>query len=174
MLIRLMIVITLIILVYIMAKDKLNLTGGNATHSGGESQSPDGSDQTRGVRNNNPLNIEYNRANDWQGQTGSDGRFAIFSHSKWGFRAAAKLLQNYQRLYGLNTVNELINRWAPPVENHTSNYVNFVAGRMGVGIAERIDLKNKTLLTDLVHAMSIMESGHHYTRSDAAQGVNLV
>lgn len=133
-----------------------------------------GSDQTRGVRNNNPLNIEYSRANNWQGQTGSDGRFAIFEHSKYGFRAAGKLLQNYQKLYGLHSVNDLINRWAPPNENHTSNYVTFVANHMGVTPNQRLDLTNKSVLTDLTYAMSIMESGHFYSRGDAAQGVNLV
>ncbi len=165
MFIRLLIVITLIFLVYFMMKSKLKTTVlGTST----------GSDQTRGVRNNNPLNIEYNSANNWQGQTGTDGRFAIFEHSKWGFRAAAKLLQNYQKFYGLGSVNELIYRWAPPVENHTSGYANFVAKRMGVSVSDRLDLSDKAVLTDLVHAMSIMESGHNYSRNEAAAGVNLL
>lgn len=166
MLIRFLIVLTLISLVYFMMKNKAKTTVGQGAGTG--------SDQTRGVRNNNPLNIEYNSANNWQGQTGTDGRFAIFEHSKWGFRAAAKLLQNYQKFYGLSTVNELIHRWAPPVENHTSGYADFVAKRMGVTISDRLDLSNKTILTDLVHAMSIMESGHSYSRNEASAGVSLL
>ncbi len=37
----------------------------------------------RGIRNNNPLNIKWNAANNWNGQTGSDsGGFCIFNTLK--------------------------------------------------------------------------------------------
>ncbi|KHT64553.1 hypothetical protein RJ45_05825, partial [Photobacterium gaetbulicola] len=42
----------------------------------------------RGIRNHNPLNIEYSKHNNWRGQVSSDGRFVIFEDDKWGFRAA--------------------------------------------------------------------------------------
>ncbi|WP_160314734.1 hypothetical protein [Photobacterium swingsii] len=32
-----------------------------------------------GIRNKNPLNIEYNERNNWKGQTGRNGRFCTFS-----------------------------------------------------------------------------------------------
>lgn len=128
----------------------------------------------RGVRNNNPLNIEYNAHNNWQGQTGSDGRFSIFVSSDYGFRAGAIVLKNYQRLYGLETLNDIINRFAPPTENDSHNYASFVASQVKIDVNDPINLtSNNELLTDVVHAMSIMEVGRHYTRSDAARGVAL-
>ena len=85
----------------------------------------------RGIRNNNPLNIEFNPANQWQGQTGTDGRFAIFSSAYYGIRAAGRLMKNYRDKHGLNTTRGIISRWAPPVENNVTAYLNSVTKRTG-------------------------------------------
>ena len=46
---------------------------------------------TRGLRNNNPLNIR--KGNDWQGETkGSDPSFETFQSMAYGYRAAIKIL----------------------------------------------------------------------------------
>lgn len=114
------------------------------------------SEKARGIRNNNPMNIEYNHANDWQGQTGSDGRFATFSKAVFGIRAAAKLIANYYNKYGLTTVYQIINRWAPSNENDTNNYANFVAKKMGIGVNDKITLAQ---LPQMLSAMIKMECG---------------
>ncbi|QIA64703.1 structural protein [Vibrio astriarenae] len=131
--------------------------------------------QPRGVRNNNPLNIRIGN-NDWQGKasTSNDDEFETFTHSKYGFRAGAKILQNYQTQYGLYTLAEMINRFAPPNENNTKNYAAFVAGEIGVDVNQRVDMQDRHLLARTVHAMSIMEVGRHYTINDAIEGVALV
>lgn len=49
-----------------------------------------------GLRNNNPGNIEAG-SNPWEGQTGSDGRFATFATPEHGIRALGKNLLSYQR-----------------------------------------------------------------------------
>ncbi|HFQ5108602.1 TPA: structural protein, partial [Vibrio vulnificus] len=97
----------------------------------------------------------------------------VFKHHKFGFRAGARILRNYQRLHGLNTLAEIINRFAPPVENDTKNYAQFVAKKVGVGVHESINLLDDERLADVLHAMSIMEVGRHYSRADAMQGVKL-
>ncbi len=130
----------------------------------------------RGVRINNPLNIRI-AANAWQGKVtpSRDNAFETFRAPEWGFRAGAILLRNYQLRHELFTLNEIINRFAPPNENHTANYARFVAGQVGVGIDERIDLvNNKAMLVNVLHAMSIMEVGRHYTKDKVRQGVELV
>lgn len=127
----------------------------------------------RGIRNNNPLNIR--KGNDWQGEIiGSDAEFETFSHSKYGFRAGAKLLRNYQSLYKLQTIGEIIHRFAPPSENHTSNYAAYVAKKMGVATNAPIDLSNDKTLASMMLYMSEMEVGKHYSYSDAWAGVQLV
>jgi len=71
----------------------------------------------RGVRNNNPLNIEKEGANVWDGiasdQDGDD-RFATFESAEYGIRAALRTLVTYQDKHKLKTPTEMIYRWAPP------------------------------------------------------------
>ena len=71
-----------------------------------------------------------------------------------------KTLETYQNKHGLTTVNDMINRWAPPNENNTTNYANFVAQRMGVDPNQSIDLsENPELAEKMVTAMIRMEGG---------------
>lgn len=129
---------------------------------------------TRGARNNNPLNIK--RGNDWNGETEipHDSIFESFKAPKYGFRAGAKLLRNYQNLYGLNTIRDLINRFAPPNENNTDLYVSFVAKEMGMSENEPLNLASDSTLAKLVYAMSKMESGlGAFSLSQAKAGVAL-
>lgn len=86
----------------------------------------------RGIRNNNAGNIRARKI-IWDGQTGIDSAgFAIFKSSEWGLRALAKLLLNYERLHGLNTVSGIIKRYAPPVENETDSYIKSVSKKLGL------------------------------------------
>lgn len=116
--------------------------------------------QPRGFRNNNPLNIEYNEANDWVGQTGVEslGRFATFSHKKYGIRAGAKLISRYMGTYGLRTVNGIIGKWAPSHENDTNHYAATVAARMGVSPDETIYVDD---INDLIYQMVKFECGEY-------------
>ncbi len=62
----------------------------------------------RGLRNNNPGNIEASKSNPWEGQIGSDGRFATFATPEHGIRALGKNMLSYQR-QGYDTVSEIVN-----------------------------------------------------------------
>ncbi len=128
----------------------------------------------RGVRANNPLNIEISAANNWRGKVtpSVDKRFETFEDSKYGFRAGAVLLRNYQTRNGLYTLSGIINRFAPPNENKTSNYAKFVGDRVGVGVNDSIDLQDSETLARVLHAMATMEVGHgYYSLDDARKGV---
>lgn len=86
----------------------------------------------RGIRNNNWLNIKYNKANVWNGQTGQDDKgFAVFSDPVYSIRAGFKIFNSYKGR-GLNTLRKVITTFAPPSENKTDNYVNYVASKAGV------------------------------------------
>lgn len=130
----------------------------------------------RGVRLNNPLNIRINNANDWLGKVypSSDPEFEQFESAAYGFRAAGKTLQTYQRAHGLNTISQMVSRFAPPVENKTQNYINFVSQKTGIGAHQEINTENHDQLARIVHAMSIMEVGHVYSLDDAKAGINLI
>lgn len=73
----------------------------------------------------NPLNIRYARHNQWLGQCGEYRGFCVFLNDAYGFRAAFINLCSYLK-QGHDTIEEIINRWAPPHENKTEAYINFV------------------------------------------------
>jgi len=126
----------------------------------------------RGVRNNNPGNIDFNPRNAWQGQLGLEvgvdkPRFARFDHPENGIRALGKLLINYRGKDGLpgvggkgiDTVLETINRWAPSTENDTQAYAAAVAKRIGVRTADPINIKDSATLRGMVVSIIIHENG---------------
>ena len=117
--------------------------------------------QTRGERNNNPGNIERNNIH-WQGiaadQSG-DTRFVMFDKPENGIRALAKILLNYQRLHQLETMAEIIDKWAPAGENDTSSYVNAVCADMGVQADAEIDLRQAPALAAATKAIIKHENG---------------
>lgn len=129
--------------------------------------------QPRGVRNNNPLNIEQGQ--NWQGEIEtSDTRYEAFQSPEYGFRAAARILRNYKRFYGITTVREIISRWAPSTENDTNNYINFVGQELGVTENDNLNLNDDGVLARLMLAMSVMECGRGwFSLGQAKQGAKL-
>lgn len=99
--------------------------------------------EPRGIRNNNPGNIRHGA--DWNGlcPRQEDENFCQFSTPVWGLRAMAKILLTYQRRHKLMTVSGIIGRWAPPVENDTTSYVEHVAAQVGVDPDDFIDLASE-------------------------------
>lgn len=73
----------------------------------------------------NPFNIRYSKTNHWFGCSGNFKGFAVFTHEVYAVRALFKLLINYIRK-GYNTPEKIISRFAPPSENHTETYIDFV------------------------------------------------
>ena len=130
----------------------------------------------RGLRNNNPLNIEKTKGgNPWQGEIvpSKDSRFAQFTSMAYGYRAAFKLLNNYQRNYGLDTIRKMISRWAPSNENHTEAYVKAVSDRSGVPAAGRTTTTNHDVMVPIVAAMSFVENGVEANIADVEAGWKL-
>jgi len=115
---------------------------------------------TRGIRNNNPLNIRISD-NDWKGKAlvNNDGTFEQFVSMYYGFRAALLTIETYILEHRCNTLRTIINRWAPASDgNNTEKYIIFVCGKTGIGGNEPISNKDKRL-KDIVWAMAQMESG---------------
>ncbi|MDX7999439.1 structural protein [Xenorhabdus sp. Reich] len=116
---------------------------------------------TRGIRNNNPGNIDHNPANKWQGQLPHDRsiekRFCRFETAEHGIRALIKLLINYHG-NGYKSVAKMINRWAPPNENKTLIYIKNVAQSLGVDPLQIFELNKQTLIA-LAKAIIYHENG---------------
>lgn len=131
---------------------------------------------SRGLRNNNPLNIEKTKGgNPWLGEIvpSADSRFAQFRSMAYGYRAAFKLLNNYQKSYGLDTIRKMISRWAPSNENHTDAYVETVSNRSGVPANSCITTTNRDVMVPIVAAMSYVENGVEARMADVEAGWEL-
>jgi len=126
----------------------------------------------RGIRNNNPGNIERDGTR-WQGMSAvqTDARFVVFSESRWGIRAIARVLITYQDKRRakdgsrINSVRKFIARWAPPAENNTDAYARAVANALGVGVDDPdIDVYDYDTMFGLVASIIRFENGsprHH-------------
>jgi hypothetical protein len=129
-------------------------------------------DVTRGIVNNNPGNIRKSDAS-WHGAVaGSDPVFVTFDTPESGIRAMAKVLLTYQRKHGLDTIAELIERWAPAAENDSFAYIDDVSTRLGIDPDERIDLADPAILAALCGAIIRHENGGQpYPAAVIAAGV---
>lgn len=81
---------------------------------------------TLGIKNNNPFNIRYNSLNKWKGLSGSNKGFCTFQSMEYGLRAGIITLKNYVQKYKLHSVEEIISRYAPCIENPTCNYISYI------------------------------------------------
>lgn len=124
---------------------------------------------TRGIRNNNLGNLRVSK-DQWEGAVGDDGAFVIFDSPESGVRALAKNLQSYGR-QGYDSIEKIINRWAPPNENDTQSYINSVVAATGIPATQSIDLTNPDVLASLSEAIGYHETGSRYDPEVYQQGV---
>lgn len=100
-----------------------------------------------GIRNNNAGNIRASgNWQEWQGAIGENQGFIVFDTVENGLRAMARVLRTYRDLYQLNTVQQIISRWAPPNENDTSSYIKSVSERTGLEPWEPLGVADYPLL----------------------------
>lgn len=113
----------------------------------------------RGIRNNNPLNIRI--GNKWKGEVENptDSDFEQFVCMHYGLRAGFILLKRYIERYHLDTITEIISRWAPATENATRQYIATVSERMGLSPLEKISFRDRATMVKLVDAMVLVECG---------------
>jgi hypothetical protein len=119
----------------------------------------------RGLRNNNPGNLRVSNIK-WQGKIpvvqNTDKAFEQFTSMHFGLRAMATDIINDISRKNLNTLRKLVNVYAPPTENDTTNYINTVSRALKIGPDQPIQLTN-TLLTELMLAKVFVENGRAAT-----------
>lgn len=118
----------------------------------------------RGIRNNNPLNIR--KGSQWQGMSKeqNDPSFVQFDSMQYGIRAAFKLMRNHISGFGgtrprRNTISKLISVWAPPTENATTKYIDFVCQSIGLQASDILDENNAAQMIKIARAMAFVECG---------------
>lgn len=115
----------------------------------------------RGMRNNNPGNLRKS-SSAWQGKitNGTDSAFEQFTTFAYGTRAMIKLLSNYIH-DGYNTLDKIINRYAPAADNNNpGSYIADVAFQSGL-FPTKVLTADKDTLRKLVIPMADVENGRN-------------
>lgn len=135
--------------------------------------------EPRGIRNNNPLNIR--KGNKWKGErpVQTDKAFEEFESMEYGIRAGFIILRKYVTGYfgicpKFNTIEKIIRRWAPPTENDTQKYIDFVAKDMGISPKLPMAFSCKQKMVDLVYAMIFVECGQHISKNVISSAYDLI
>jgi hypothetical protein len=125
---------------------------------------------TRGMRNNNPGNLEAGAFATAHGATGTDGRFAVFPTMAAGNAAMLALLQS--KAYaggGINTISGIINKYAPSSENDTASYIKAITAATGIAPGAKL---TPDQLKRVQIAMAVHESGATGGRNFMRIGAN--
>ena len=128
--------------------------------------------ETRGMRNNNLLNIRIS-TDKFQGevQPSQDKDFKQFETAAYGYRAAFRVIRTYINNYKCDTIRKIISRWAPPKDrNHTENYIKVVSERSGIPENDRVYADSREMMIRIVEAMSYVENGREAVMSDVIRG----
>lgn len=107
------------------------------------------------IGKNNPFNVRSNKHNKWQGQIGTKKGFACFATPELGIRAAIIVVMRSYRNFGIVTIQDIIKRFAPEIENNTQQYIVKVVSN--TQIAPLKPLNSQDQYARVLHAMSIVE-----------------
>ncbi len=127
----------------------------------------------RGIRNNNPGNIRLS-AEKFQGQISPsrDDSFKQFTSMAYGYRAMFVILGTYLSR-GINTIEEIVGKWAPPSENSTPAYIATVEKLSGVKRTESLRSVDGEKYIRIVAAMSKVENGVPANMEEVEEGFSL-
>ena len=122
------------------------------TTTNGDTKTVETRTGTHAFRDNNPGNIRDGNFAQSNGAVGNDKGFAIFPSSDKGFKALDTLLlgSSYQKL----TVDQAINRYAPPSENDTATYQATVRNAVGVSGDTRMSALSAEQRGGMEHAIA--------------------
>lgn len=116
------------------------------------------------IGKNNVLNIRASKSFSWAGQTGETRGFCDFEGIEMCRRAGLYLLMRSYRRAGVVKLEDVIKRWAPPTENNTSTYVDYVCVRSG--LLRGFVLRFLSDFASVLAAMEIMEIGVPKSKRD--------
>jgi hypothetical protein len=120
----------------------------------------------RGLRNNNPGNLDFVGQAGATKEAGPGGRFAVFQTLDDGIRALANQLQLYGKR-GIDTVRDIISKYAPKGENNTESYIQAIVKKLGVSADQHLNLGDREVVKQLIAGITRVEVGAN--RVSAAQ-----
>lgn len=125
---------------------------------------------------NNPGNIrKSNEIFLGEINPGTSENFKSFASLAYGFRAMIKILRSYYS-QGYTTLEKMIYHWAPPSENPSESYVNYISEKTGIDKrTDMLNVINSANVANVVYWMAKFEQGNSFmaTIDHAKQGYNL-
>ncbi|CAI0818517.1 lytic transglycosylase [Serratia proteamaculans] len=120
----------------------------------------------RGIRNNNPGNLNYVGQNGAALENHATPRFARFNSAFEGFAALGKQIKAYYNgtskaagYQKLQSVEDIISRFAPASENNTQGYIDKLSKMLGVGRGESLNIHDPQVLATLMNGITQIENG---------------
>lgn len=125
------------------------------------------------IGKNNPFNIRYSHRNQWLGLNKDNPvtkGFCNFIDKSYGIRCACYLLMRSYRMKEIDNIYSIISRFAPPEENITDKYIDFVRAKSGVydRLAKLVSVHQ---YVKVLQAMSVFE-GNQVSYEDIIQVIN--
>ncbi|ECI4948047.1 lytic transglycosylase domain-containing protein, partial [Salmonella enterica subsp. diarizonae] len=121
---------------------------------------------SRGIRNNNPGNLNFAGQKGATLESGPNARFASFPTMLEGIAALDRQVMLYLKR-GKNTIDQIIDIYAPSSDgNNTSSYKSYLSQYTGLGVKEKIDGSNFEIMRKLIQGIINHENG------DAARAVS--
>lgn len=125
-----------------------------------------GANEPRGIRNNNPGNLNYVGQNGATLEDHATPRFARFNSAFEGFAALGKQIKAYYNgtskaagYQKLQSVEDIISRFAPASENNTQAYINKLSKMLGVGRGDSLNIQDPQVLATLMNGITQIENG---------------
>ena len=105
------------------------------------------------IAKNNIFNIRAGQ--NWQGKTGARKGFVEFQSKEYAIRAWLLLMRTYRRR-GCKTIRQIVTTYAPPKENNTEAYIDFVCRQMKYNASYALETDSSYILLGI--AMAAMET----------------
>lgn len=148
--------------------DKVSSTNGADNKYDGYGTKP------RGIRNNNPGNLNFAGQAGATKEGGEGGRFAVFESMRDGISALYKQIQLYFSR-GVNTIESVVNKYAPADDNNNVQaYIKQLVGATGKQADEKLSGEDTETVFKLIRGIINHENGKGYVSDqDILSGIQV-
>ncbi|MGC1062807.1 hypothetical protein WKH44_16015 [Pantoea agglomerans] len=128
----------------------------------------------RGIRNNNPGNLNFAGQAGATKEGGENGRFAVFESMRDGISALYKQIQLYFSR-GVNTIESVVNKYAPAEDNNNVQaYIKQLVGATGKQADEKLSGEDTETVFKLIRGIINHENGKGYVSDqDIISGIQV-
>lgn len=130
--------------------------------------------EPRGIRNNNPGNLNFAGQAGATKEGGENGRFAVFESMRDGISALYKQIQLYFSR-GVNTIESVVNKYAPADDNNNVQaYIKQLVGATGKQADEKLSGEDTETVFKLIRGIINHENGKGYVSDqDILSGIQV-